>query len=150
MFEDLAPTLEAHIISKRKAGAVVDTPIEKAQAIYAKNFLMNSTKAAQNLGDITEYGQPYGYVVSRTKGKKKPIPVFDFGAGKPAFTTAFLLRAMQIANNSAAKIITYGERKIAVIKSSNGDRIAVCPVAMRPDARRRDCIQEIKKHQITA
>lgn len=72
VFEDLAPTLEAHIISKRKAGAVVDTPIEKAQAIYAKNFLMNSTKAAQNLGDITEYGQPYGYVVSRTKGKKKP------------------------------------------------------------------------------
>lgn len=72
VFEDLAPTLEAHIISKRKAGAVVDTPIEKAQAIYAKNFLINSTKAAQNLGDITEYGQPYGYVVSRTKGKKKP------------------------------------------------------------------------------
>ena len=72
VFEDLAPTLEAHIISKRKAGAVVDTPIEKAQAIYAKNFLMNSTKAAQNLGDITEYGQFHGYVVSRTKGKKKP------------------------------------------------------------------------------
>lgn len=72
VFEDLAPTLEAHIISKRKAGAVVNTPIEKAQAIYAKNFLMNSTKAAQNLGEITEYGQAHGYVVSRTKGKKKP------------------------------------------------------------------------------
>ena len=80
----------------------------------------------------------------KAKGEKKPIPVFDFGAGKPAFDAAFLLRAMQITNNSATKIITYGERKIAVIKSSNGDRVAVCPVAMRPDAPRRDCIQEIK------
>ena len=72
VFEDLSPTLEAHIISERKAGAVVDTPIEKAQAIYAKNFLMNSTKAAQSLGEITEYNEKHGYVVSRTKGKKKP------------------------------------------------------------------------------
>lgn len=81
------------------------------------------------------------------KGEKKPVPVFDFGAGKPAFTAAFLLRAMQITNNSATKIITYGERKIAVIKSSNGDRIAVCPVAIRPDVPRRDCIAEIKHFQ---
>ena len=80
----------------------------------------------------------------KAKGEKKPIPVFDFGAGKPAFDAAFLLRTMQITNNSATKIITYGERKTAVIKSSNGDRIAVCPVAMRSDAPRRDCIQEIK------
>ena len=80
----------------------------------------------------------------KAKGEKKPIPVFDFGAGKPAFDAAFLLRAMQIANNSSTKIITYGERKIAVIKSDNGDRIVVCPVAMRPDAPRRDCMQEIK------
>lgn len=72
VFEDLTPTLEAYSVSKNKAGAVVDTPIEKAQAIYADNFLMNSTKAAQNIGEITEYGQAHGYVVSRTKGKKKP------------------------------------------------------------------------------
>ena len=83
----------------------------------------------------------------KAKGEKKPIPVFDFGAGKPAFTAAFLLRAMQITNNSATKIITYGERKTAVIKSANGDRIAVCPVAIRPDVPRRDCIAEIKHFQ---
>lgn len=80
----------------------------------------------------------------KAKGEKKPVPVFDFGAGKPAFTAAFLLRAMQITNNSATKIITYGERKIAVIKSNNGDRVALCPVAIRPDAPRHDCMQEIK------
>lgn len=80
----------------------------------------------------------------KAKGEKKPIPVFDFGTGKPAFAAALLLRAMQITNNSATKINTYGERKTAVIKSTNGDRIAVCPVAMRPDVPRRDCIQEIK------
>lgn len=80
----------------------------------------------------------------KASGEKKPVPVFDFGAGKPAFSAVFLLRAMQIANNSATKIITYGERKIAVIKSSNGDRVAICPVAMRPDMPRRDCMQEIK------
>lgn len=75
---------------------------------------------------------------------EKPVPVFDFGAGKPAFNAAFLLRAMQITNNSAAKIITFGERKTAVIKSGNGDRAALCPFAMRPDVPRRDCMQEIK------
>lgn len=80
----------------------------------------------------------------KANGEKKPVPVFDFGAGKPAFTAAFLLRAMQITNNSATKIITFGERKKAVMKSENGDRVTICPVAMRPDAPHRDCMQEIK------
>lgn len=52
--------------------------------------------------------------------------------------------AQMTADNSATKIITHGERKIAVIKSINGDRIAVCPVAICPDVPHRDCIQEIK------
>lgn len=80
----------------------------------------------------------------KAKGEKKPIPLFDFGAGKPVFSAAFLLRAMQITNNSATKIITYDERKIAVIKSINGDRIVLSSVAMRPGAPRRDCMREIK------
>ena len=52
--------------------AAAEGQLEKAQAIYPANLLMNSTKAAQNLGEITEYGQAHCYVVSRTKSKKKP------------------------------------------------------------------------------
>lgn len=81
----------------------------------------------------------------KANGEKKPIPVFDFGAGKPAFSAAYLLRAMQITNNSATEIITFGEKKTAMMKSGNGDRVVICPVAMRPDVPRRDCMQEIEK-----
>lgn len=43
--------------------------LEKAQAIYPANLLMNSTKVAQNLGEIVALGKGYGYNVAPSKKK---------------------------------------------------------------------------------
>lgn len=43
--------------------------LEKEQAIYPANLLMNSTKVAQNLGEIVALGKGYGYNVAPSKKK---------------------------------------------------------------------------------
>ena len=49
--------------------SAIDEQLKKVQAIYPDNLLMNSTKAAQNLGDIVVLRKGYGYNVAPKKRK---------------------------------------------------------------------------------
>lgn len=49
--------------------SIIDEQIKKAQAVYPDNLLMNSTKVAQNLGEIVVLGKGYGYNVAPKKKK---------------------------------------------------------------------------------
>ena len=70
VFGDLTEKIiSGHGFTKEKEIEIAPIPIEKAQVVYPNNLLMNSTKVAQNLGDIVELGEYYGYNVAPKKKK---------------------------------------------------------------------------------
>lgn len=86
-----------------------------------------------------------GNTVALMCGKSSVL--FDYGEGKPAFDAKLLLRAIEITNNSAPKIVARGRLSPACLKSSDGVRVVLCPVKVSETMKRRDCMGLIKYMQ---